>query len=126
MCYEQVLKSKVFHKNTQGKKSRPVTSVNDWLVSVRSVHKLLDSPWLVSVARRGIGVLEIFAFQNMTSTAIVVLVCILLRVVAHNPVCSSFAEDIRIPGNLVPVCVVELFSVVKAHFLGTRHALKPA
>ena len=62
----------------------------------------------------------------MACTATVVVVDVLLRIMAHDPIRSSLAEYVRVPSDFVPVCVVEHFSVVEAHFLSARYALETA
>ena len=62
----------------------------------------------------------------MVCTAAVVVVDVLLRIMAHGPVRSSLAEYVRIPGNLILVCVVEFLSVVEAHLLSAGYAPEPA
>lgn len=52
----------------------------------------------------------------MVFAAVVVVVDVLLRVMAHDPIRSCLAEYVWVSGNLIPVCVVKLLSVVEDPF----------
>lgn len=56
----------------------------------------------------------------MVFAAVVVVVDVLLRVMAHDPIHSSLAEYVWVSGNLIPVCVVKLLSVVEDLFFFER------
>lgn len=64
--------------------SRPVSFILNRLSTLRSVPKLLDSPWLVLVARYGIRVFERRTPKEMLCTFVVVLICVLLWVMMHQ------------------------------------------
>jgi len=93
------------------------------------VHDLLNAPWLVFVALRVVRlkfvfILHVNALLQRLRTLLVVLIYVGLGVVRPNPFGQFGSSATGIKLDLVPVGVLEKFSVGEAELLGTGVADK--
>ena len=88
------------------------------LSSLRSVQELLDSPWLVLIARNGVRVRKWCTAEDVLCTFAVVLMRVVLWVMMHQPLPDHLTHSLRVLGDGIPVSVMEQLAVLESRLLG--------